>query len=107
MRSSHLNAIGSVTIGDGPHFWAAPFEVAGEFGGRGWPATITPDHLALRAKGYHRPGETATTIAVIATDAVLTKSQVKRLAIMANDGLARALRGHTTLEEVSRVIHTF
>ncbi len=86
-----VNAIGAATIGDGPHFWAAPFEVGTEFGGRFWPAAITPGDLALRAKGQQRPGETATTIAVIATDAVLTKSQVKRLCIMANDGLARAL----------------
>ncbi len=86
-----VNAVGTATIGDDAHFWAAPFEVGAEFGGRGWPAAVKPDALALRAKGYSRPGETATTIAVIATDAVLTKSQVKRLCIMANDGLARAL----------------
>ena len=86
-----VNAIGTATIGDGPHFWAAPFEVGHEFGGRGWPASLVPNDLALRAKGRIPPGETATTIAVIATDAVLTKSQVKRLCIMANDGLARAL----------------
>jgi len=57
----------------------------GEFGGLGWPAAID---LAPRLKGV--PG-TATTIALIATDAVLTKPQAKRLAIMANDGLARAI----------------
>ena len=32
-----VNAVGSVTVGDGPHFWAAPFEQNGEFGGRGLP----------------------------------------------------------------------
>jgi L-aminopeptidase/D-esterase-like protein len=85
------NAIGAASIGDGPHFWAAPFEQDGEFGGRGWPDAIAPTDLALRTKGQQRPGETATTIAVIATDAALTKAQCKRLAIMANDGLARAL----------------
>ncbi len=85
-----VNAIGAVTIGDGPHFWAAPFEVGAEFGGCGWPAKITADQLALRTKGM-APRATATTIALIATDAVLTKSQAKRLAIMANDGLARAI----------------
>ena len=86
-----VNAIGTATIGAGPHFWAAPFEAGAEFGGRGWPSTITPADLALRTKGQRPPTETATTIALIATDAVLTKSQAKRLAIMANDGLARAL----------------
>ena len=85
-----VNAVGAPTIGDGPHFWAAPFEVEGEFGGRGWPAAITPADLRARLKGGP-PQATATTIGLIATDAVLTKSQAKRLAIMANDGLARAI----------------
>jgi L-aminopeptidase/D-esterase-like protein len=83
-----VNAVGTATIGDGPHFWAAPFEQDDEFGGRRWPAEITPSDLAPRLKGRLPP---ATTIALIATDAVLTKSQAKRLAIMANDGLARAI----------------
>jgi D-aminopeptidase len=46
-----VNAIGSVTVGDGPWFWAAPFEVDGEFGGRGLPETFTPEMLAMRLKG--------------------------------------------------------
>ena len=46
-----VNAVGSVTVGDGPWFWAAPFEVDGEFGGRGLPASFTPDMLAMRLKG--------------------------------------------------------
>jgi L-aminopeptidase/D-esterase-like protein len=94
-RSGHVvaaivvvNAIGSATIGGGPHFWAAPFEVDEEFGGRGWPASIAPDDVVARLKGDPAP---ATTIALIATDAALTKAQTKRLAIMANDGLARAI----------------
>ena len=33
-----------------------------------------------------------TTIAIVATDAALTKADAKRLAIMAHDGMARALR---------------
>ncbi len=28
-----VNAVGSVTIGDGPWFWSAPYELNGEFGG--------------------------------------------------------------------------
>jgi L-aminopeptidase/D-esterase-like protein len=86
-----VNAVGSTTIGEGPHFWSAPFEVDAEFGGLGWPARISPCDIAPRLKGMLRPAETATTVALIATDAVLTKAQVKRLAIMANDGLARAI----------------
>ena len=33
-----VNALGQATIGDSPHFWAAPFEAGTEFGGLGWPA---------------------------------------------------------------------
>lgn len=84
-----VNAVGTATIGDGPHFWAAPYERGHEFGGRGLPASIPPDALALRMKGGGPP---STTIALVVTDAVLTKSQAKRLAIMADDGLARAIR---------------
>jgi D-aminopeptidase len=91
-----VNAVGTVVIGDGPHFWAAPFEQNGEFGGRGWPAKITPDDLKIRAKGG--PQEN-TTIAVIATDAVLSKAQCYRLAIMVQDGFARAIYPvHTPLD---------
>jgi D-aminopeptidase len=91
-----VNAVGSTVIGDGPHFWAAPFEQNGEFGKRGWPAEISPPDLAIRAKGG--PHEN-TTIAVIATDAKLNKAQCNRLAIMAQDGLARAIYPvHTPLD---------
>lgn len=84
-----VNAVGSATIGDGPHFWAAPFEQGGEFGGRGHPTVMPEGALALRMKGLAPP---STTIAVIATDAILTKAEAKRIAHMADDGLARAIR---------------
>src|SRR5437870_5073940 len=75
-----VNACGSVNVGGGPQFWAVPFEVDGEFGGLGFPATLPSTALALRAKG--RPAEN-TTIAVVATDAALTKAQAKELAVIA------------------------
>lgn len=84
-----VNAVGSAIIGDGPHFWAAPFEQDAEFGGRGLPQTMPEGALALRMKGLAPP---STTIAVVATDAILTKAEAKRLAHMADDGLARAIR---------------
>ena len=90
------NAAGSMTIGDGPHFWAAPFEADKEFGGRGWPGSFPPDALKFRSKGS--PGEN-TTLAVVATDAKLTKAQAKRLAVMAQSGLSRAIYPvHTPLD---------
>jgi len=91
-----VNAVGSVTVGNGPHFWAAPFEQDGEFGGRGLPAPFPPDALTLRFKGGPRE---ATTIALVATDVALTKAQAKRLAVVAHDGLARAIYPvHTPLD---------
>jgi L-aminopeptidase/D-esterase-like protein len=91
-----VNACGSVNVGSGPHFWAAPFESGEEFGGLGFPVTVPPAALTPVAKG--RPGEN-TTIAMVATDAALTKAQTKELAVMAQDGLARAIYpAHTTLD---------
>jgi L-aminopeptidase/D-esterase-like protein len=87
-----VNAIGSVTVGDGPWFWAAPFEIDGEYGGRGLPPSFTPDMLTMRLKGA--PAVSAvenTTLAVIVTDAILSKSQTKRLAMIAQTGFARAI----------------
>jgi D-aminopeptidase len=91
-----VNACGSANVGAGPHFWAAPFEVDGEFGGLGFPRTVPPAALTPVAKG--RPGEN-TSIAIVATDADLSKAQTKELAVIAQDGLARAIYpAHTTLD---------
>jgi L-aminopeptidase/D-esterase-like protein len=91
-----VNAAGSATLGDSPHFWAAPFEEGNEFGGRGFPTKIPPAALAIRTKG--RPREN-TTIAIVATDAALTKAQAQQLAVMAQDGLARAIfPAHTPID---------
>ncbi|MEI7804736.1 MAG: P1 family peptidase [Hyphomicrobiales bacterium] len=91
-----VNAAGSVTVGSGPHFWAAPFEQNKEFGGRGLPSTFAPDALEPRTKGSMREN---TTLAVIVTDALLTKAQCQRLAVMAQTGLPRAIYPvHTPLD---------
>ncbi len=87
-----VNAIGSATIGDGPHFWAAPYERDAEFGGLGLPAHFDTNSLKLAVKGAAQPANENTTIAIVATDAAMTKAQAKRLAIMAHDGMSRALR---------------
>jgi D-aminopeptidase len=84
-----VNAVGQATIGETGHFWAAPYEREGEFGGLGWPAPLPPGALALKMKGAAPQN---TNIAIVATDAALTKAQAKRVAVMAQDGLARALR---------------
>ena len=84
-----VNAVGRATIGDGPNFWAAPYERDGEFGGLGWPQVFPADAAALKIKGDEPEN---TTIAIVATDAALTKGQAKRLAVAAQDGMAHALR---------------
>ncbi len=82
-----VNALGSPTVGDGPHFWAAHWELDDEFGGLGAPPRgAAADEPAPRK----RMGE-ATTIAIVATDAVLTQAQALRMATAAHDGMARAL----------------
>jgi L-aminopeptidase/D-esterase-like protein len=91
-----VNAVGSTTVGDSPHFWAAPFEQDGEFGERGLATPLPRDALGIRLKGGVREN---TTIALVATDATLTKAQAKRLATVAHDGLARAIYPvHTPLD---------
>ena len=87
-----VNALGSVTVGDGPWFWAAPFEIGDEYGGRGLPPTFTPDMLKMRIKGGPAATEAeSTTLSVVVTDAALTKTQARRLAMIAQTGLARAI----------------
>jgi L-aminopeptidase/D-esterase-like protein len=87
-----VNAVGTVTVGDGPWFWAAPFEMSGEIGGRGLPPAFTPDMLRLRIKGGAAVTAVEnTTLAVVVTDAHLTKAQAKRLAVIAQTGFARAI----------------
>ena len=84
-----VNAVGQATVGATGHFWAAPFEVGDEFGGRGWPSPFPAEATALHYKGEAKMANT--TIAVVATDATLTKAEAKRFAVMAHDGFARAL----------------
>ena len=84
-----VNAIGAVTTPGSAHFWAAPYEIGDEFGGLGVnPKTDlgglvpSPRSAAIHAN---------TTIAIVATDAPLTKTQCQRVAVAAHDGMARAI----------------
>jgi D-aminopeptidase len=84
-----VNAVGRATRGSSPYFWASPYERAGEFGGLDEPKAQPADSLEFRTKHNHPAN---TTIAIVVTDAKLTKAQMKRVAIMAQDGIALALR---------------
>ncbi|MBS0547193.1 MAG: P1 family peptidase [Proteobacteria bacterium] len=95
-----VNARGYTTMGGQPQFWAWALEQDGEFGGlpppsRGLGLGVPHD----RADLSHDPANAArsdpranTTIAVVATNARLDKASAQRLAVMAQDGLARSIR---------------
>ncbi len=90
------NPVGTVTIDTTPNFWAHPFERDGEFGGLGWPVDWKGPPNPPVLKGGVKE---STTLAVIATDAILDKRSARRLAIMAQTGLARAIHPvHTPLD---------
>jgi len=90
-----VNALGRVTMGDSPHFWAAPFEMGTEFGGLGPANRFDPTALPM-LKGADARN---TTIAIVATDAALTQAQATRMAVAAHDGMARAIYpSHTPMD---------
>jgi D-aminopeptidase len=89
-----VNALGSACVGGGPRFWAAPWEVAGEFGGLGVASDFSAPPVTKLAS--HAAN---TTIAIVATDADLTQAQCTRVAAAAHDGMARALLpSHTPMD---------
>lgn len=90
-----VNALGSAVAGDGPQFWAAPFEIGDEFGGLGVARSFGDVQLPRTKLGQHE----ATTIGIVATDAALTQAQCTRMAVAAHDGYARALvPSHTPMD---------
>ena len=96
-----VNPLGSVFMADGRTPWAWPFEMHDEFGGRRPDGFVTdpdplPDLSRLRPRA--QPGAN-TTLGVIAVSAALTGPECKRIAIMAHDGMARAIRpAHTPFD---------
>lgn len=99
-----VNSVGSVLMPDGKTYWAWPFELNQEFGGSPPPqqaldaSNPAPDEARLLAIGRLRPGKN-TTIAVVACSADLSTVECKRMAMMAQDGIARAVRpAHTPFD---------
>jgi L-aminopeptidase/D-esterase-like protein len=99
-----VNSVGSVLMPDGKTYWAWPFELEKEFGGCGPPQSAmdlsdpAPDEARLLGVGRLRPGVN-TTIAVVACNADLSSVECKRVAMMAQDGIARAVRpSHTPFD---------
>jgi L-aminopeptidase/D-esterase-like protein len=97
-----VNSMGSPVVPGSGDLWAADYALGDEMprpaGRRAAGATLvqgTKFELIGESLG---PG-TNTTIAIIATDAVLAKAEAKRIAIMAHDGMARAARpAHTPFD---------
>lgn len=87
------NPIGNVAARDG-RLWAAPFEMGGEFGGLS-PTGLTGQataHENRKVAAMMAASERAnTTIAIVATDAGLTKAECQRMATAAHDGIGRAI----------------
>jgi len=103
-----VNSIGSAMMPGGTAYWAWPFELDAEFGGAGPPAAPlgahpdnadpAPDDSRLLAAGRMQPGAN-TTLGVVACSAELTTVECKRVAMMAQDGIARAVRpAHTPFD---------
>jgi L-aminopeptidase/D-esterase-like protein len=99
-----VNSVGSPLMPDGKTYWAWAFELGQEFGGGGPPQDAmdlgdpAPDESRLLAIGRLNPGAN-TTLAVVACNADLNTVECKRVAMMAQDGIARALRpAHTPFD---------
>lgn len=89
-----VNAVASAVVGGGPHFWAAPYEEGDEFGALGPCPRADAASRRLVWKGGPSADEVApaTTIALVATDAILDKAQCRHIAGAASGGLHRGLR---------------
>jgi L-aminopeptidase/D-esterase-like protein len=99
-----LNSVGSALMPDGKTYWAWAFELDQEFGGGGAPQELmdlsdpAPEESRLLAIGRLQSGAN-TTLGVVACNADLTTAECKRVAMMAQDGIARAVRpAHTPFD---------
>ena len=97
------NPFGSVVMPGQPTLWAWALELEEEMGGQPPPGGPVPPDPGLPDPGLPNgpPAQAAanTTIGVVAVNADLTKAEALRLATMAHDGLARAVRpAHTPFD---------
>jgi len=87
-----VNCYGSVYMPGTDAFWAWPYEIDGEFGGARPPSDFSMNAEDWGAAKLNPSLGQNTTIACIATDAILTPDQAKRVAQMALSGFSRAIR---------------
>lgn len=86
-----VNALGSTVANAAGQFVAGMLEHGDEFGGLGGPDRLEVQDHPISKNGVTDPGGN-TTIAVVATDSALDPRQARRVAMMAQAGLARAIR---------------
>jgi len=97
------NPVGSPYMPDTRCFWAWPYERDNEFGGQRPPADyragLARDTKLDMLKAAQNPAGQSTVIGAVITNAALGPSQAKRMAIMAQDGLAMSVQpSHTPLD---------
>ena len=92
------NAVGNPLINKGPHFLSGHLEIKKEFGGFG--SSNEKFDEVIRAKRINNSeNQLNTVIGIVATDAPLDRANLKRLAIMAHDGIARSIHpSHTPMD---------
>ena len=96
-----VNALGTPVMPGQPTLWAWMLEQDDELGGQPPPVARVPLDPGLAVvDGADRPAPGGnTTIGVVALDAAVDKGEAQRLATMAQDGLARAVRpSHTPFD---------
>ena len=84
-----VNSMGSLTMPGSKTMWAFPYEQNDELGKQPMPEKNAKIDMDF---SFELPLGKNTTLVTVATDAVLSKPQARRVAIMAQDGLARAIR---------------
>lgn len=84
-----VNSMGSLTMPGSATMWAFPYEQNNELGNQFPSEKNDGSNLDYE---FELPVGKNTTLVTVATDAKLTKPQARRVAIMAQDGMARAIR---------------
>jgi len=98
-----VNCVGSAVLPDGETYYGWSFELDGEFGGKAPPPAFEisdplPEFGRLSTDGRLKAGSN-TTLAIVATSVALEVTELKRVAMMAHDGMARAIRpSHTPFD---------
>jgi len=93
------NPVGSPYMPETDCFWAWPYEIGGEFGGKRPPADFVYSEPKDTKLTVMKMAGAATVIGAVATNAKLSRRELKRVAMMAQDGIAMAVQpAHTPMD---------